>query len=118
MASIFTGATSSTRPGAGSNRKRVLSRQTKLDKLKANLKVQVGNLKDILTNVRDFLLDEKFAKQDAKFVYSGYLATCQTIFTGENPTHAHLALFKVHFADMFESEEVLYSLMDQGVLPC
>ena len=115
MASTFTDATSSTGPSAGSNRKRVLSRQTKLDKLKANLKVQVGNLKDILTNVRDFLLDEKFAKQDAKFVYSGYLATCQTIFTGENPTHAHL---KVHFADMFESEEVLYSLMDQGVLPC
>jgi len=51
-------------------------------------------------------------------VYIALLDSCDTILGGENPTHPDLALFKVHFADKFESEEVLYSLMDQGVLLC
>ena len=128
MASTFTGATSSTGPSAGSNRKRAggdLSsnpkkpkKPTKLDNLKAELKITVGNLKDRLINARDNLLDEKFAKQSTKYMYTSYLNACDALLTGENPTQPHLALFQVHFANQFESEEVLRIRMDQGVLPC
>ena len=89
MASTFTGATSSTTPSTGSNRKRFLSpnanpppspkkqkKQTKLDKLKAELQGQLGNLRDQLTNAREVLLDEEFAHKHAKTVYITLLGAC------------------------------------------
>jgi len=82
MASTFTGATSSTGPSIGSTRKRMLppgvdpppspkkpKKQTKLDKLKAELEGQVGKLRDKLENVKKFLLNEKFAKETAEHGY-------------------------------------------------
>ena len=129
MASTFTGATSSISPKAGSNRKRVLSsggdlpnpkkpkKQNRLDNLKADLKAQVGFLKDQLINFRKFLLDEQVAKKGAERGYIALLEECNTILQGENPTLTTLATFQVHFANQFESEEVLRIRMDQGVLP-
>ena len=72
----------------------------------------------MLENIKKFLLDEKFAKGTTEFGYTVLLDGCNTILTGENPTQSVLALFKVHFADHFESEEVLRSRVGQGVLPC
>ena len=130
MASTYTGATSSTGPSAGSNRKRVVSlggdlpnpkkqkKQNKLDKLKADLKEQVGILKDQLINFRKFLLDEQVAKKGAERGYTTLLFRCNMILSGENPTPPDLAMFQVHFANEYESEEVLRIRMDQGVLPC
>ena len=114
MASTSTGSTSSTGPSTGSNR-------TKLDKLKAELQGQVGDLRDKLICFQEFLLDEEFAQKRAKFVYIALLGQCSIILTGENPTDSILAQFKAHkahFANMLESKEGLRSPMDQCVLPC
>ena len=121
MASTFTGSTSSTGPSAGSNRKRGLSlsgdlspnskkqkKQTKLDRLKADLKVQAGILKVEMANVQDILLNEDFAKNDAKTAYRALLSQCDSILRGENPTLRTLATFQANFENQFESEKFFH----------
>lgn len=114
MASIFTGATSSTGSSTGSTDP---STGGNVDKLKAKLKGQVGKLKTELIDVRAFLLDERVAKRCAKVRYLALQKGCDDILTEEDPTHSVLALFKAPFA-VFESEEVLRSRISAGVLPC
>jgi len=101
-------------PPSGTKR---LKKETKLDRLKAQLKQAAGLLNDSLVNLQRYLVDEKVAKESAGRTHRALLGLCNDILTGVELDGDALALFKVPFVDNFEPEEVIHDRLGQGKLP-
>jgi len=92
-------------------------KETKLDRLKAELKQVAGLLKNNLEKLQGDLVDEKIAKECAGRTYRALLYQCDDILTGMEPNRDALAFLKAPFVDNFEPEEVLLDRLGQGKLP-
>ena len=101
-------------PPSGTKR---LKKETKLDRLKAELKQVAGLLKNNLEKLQGDLVDEKIAKECAGRTYRALLYQCDDILTGMEPNRDALAFLKAPFVDNFEPEEVLLDRLGQGKLP-
>jgi ATP phosphoribosyltransferase len=91
---------------------------TELEKLKAELKTQVGRLKGNLGIVGKDITNEKYAKVYAEKVYGSLIGCCDDILAGEKFGSSTLALFRAPFADVFHPDEVLSQQLDQSMYPC
>jgi len=90
--------------------------ETKLDKLKAQLKEAADRLYNLLVMHQEDLLDEKVAKESAGRVYRALRGRCYAIHTGLGPDEEDLALFKLSFAENFVPDEIILSRLGQGML--
>ena len=89
-------------------------KETKLDRLKAELKAEAVRLKTVVEISLALVKDKGVAKEVFLKLYVYY---CDDILAGAELDENLLALFKVPFADNFDSEEVLLKNLNQGGLP-
>jgi len=90
-------------------------KETKPDKLKAQLKEAAGRLYDRLVMLQEDLLDKKVAKESAGMIYRALRQLCNIIRTGRGPDEDALALFKLSFMENFEPDEIILNRLGQGM---
>ena len=121
MASAVTDASASTSTSIGSSIKRTLSsaiqdsagegpapkklkKETKLDRLKAQQKVEAALLKKNIEHELEFVKDKDVANEP---MLSFYCHRCDWILAGETLDEHALTLFKTPFANYFVGEDAL-----------